>query len=33
MSEMHMQLQRGGAEAGVPFSEINEVAVKHKDAK
>ncbi|MGV3773361.1 MAG: hypothetical protein ACO1QB_10705 [Verrucomicrobiales bacterium] len=32
-TEMHLQLQRGGTEVSVPFSEITEVSVKHKDAK
>jgi len=33
MNEMHVQVLRGGTEAGVPFSEIVEVQVRHKDAK
>jgi hypothetical protein len=33
MQEMHMQLQRGGTEVSVPFSEMVEVSVRHKDAK
>jgi hypothetical protein len=32
-SEVHLQLLRGNTEAGVPFGEISEVLVRHKDAK
>jgi hypothetical protein len=32
-AEVHLQLLRGGAEVGVPFGEIFEVQVRHKDAK
>jgi hypothetical protein len=33
MTEMHLQLQRGATEVSVPFGEIVEVSVRHKDAK
>ena len=33
MTDMHMQLLRGGTEAQVAFGEINEVLVRRKDAK
>jgi hypothetical protein len=33
MNEMHVQTLRGGAEVAIPFGEIVEVQVKHKDAK
>ncbi|HEY6229265.1 MAG TPA: hypothetical protein VI282_19260 [Verrucomicrobiae bacterium] len=32
-NEVHLQLLRGNTEAGVPFGEISEVQVRHKDAK
>jgi hypothetical protein len=32
-SEVHLQLLRGNTEVGVPFGEISEVLVRHKDAK
>jgi hypothetical protein len=31
MTEMHLQLVRGGSEVSVPFSEIIEMQVRHKD--
>jgi hypothetical protein len=33
MTEMHVQLQRGATEASIPFAEMVEVSVRHKDAK
>jgi hypothetical protein len=33
MNEMHVMLLHGGAEVNVPFGEIMEVQVRHKDAK
>jgi hypothetical protein len=32
-NEMHVQLVRGGAEVLVPFAEISEIQIRHKDAK
>ncbi|HEX2639294.1 MAG TPA: hypothetical protein VHL50_01930, partial [Pyrinomonadaceae bacterium] len=32
-NEVHLQLLRGNTEVGVPFGEISEVQVRHKDAK
>jgi len=32
-SDVHLQLLRGNTEVGVPFGEISEVQVRHKDAK
>lgn len=32
-AEVHLQLLRGNSEVGVPFGEISEVQVRHKDAK
>ena len=32
-AEVHLQLLRGNTEVGVPFGEISEVMVRHKDAK
>jgi hypothetical protein len=32
-NEMHVQVLRGGTEVAIPFGEITEVQVKHKDAK
>jgi hypothetical protein len=32
-SEVHLQLLRGNTEVGVPFGEISEVLVRHKDSK
>lgn len=32
-AEVHLQLLRGNTEVGVPFGEISEVQVRHKDAK
>jgi hypothetical protein len=32
-NEVHLQLLRGNTEVGVPFGEISEVMVRHKDAK
>jgi hypothetical protein len=32
-SDVHLQLLRGNTEVGVPFGEISEVLVRHKDAK
>jgi hypothetical protein len=32
-AEVHLQLLRGNTEAAVPFGEISEVLVRHKDAK
>ena len=32
-SEIHFQLQQGGTETSVPFSEITEVSVRQKGAK
>ena len=32
-AEVHLQLLRGNTEVGVPFGEISEVLVRHKDAK
>ncbi len=32
-NEMHVQLVRGGSEVLVPFAEISEIQIRHKDAK
>jgi hypothetical protein len=32
-NEVHLQLLRGNTEVGVPFGEISEVLVRHKDGK
>lgn len=32
-NEMHVQLARGGSEVLVPFAEISEIQIRHKDAK
>lgn len=32
-NEVHLQLQSGGSEVSIPFGEIVEVSVRHKDAK